>query len=157
MAPPLLYDLSKLNLQHIAIPVEEIRKVNPHRFEMELLSGIIHIDYEVTTAVGVKYVTPHEFWVRGHIPGRPLMPGVLMLEAAAQLCSYVTRRLRPEMGFLGFAKADHTRFRGAVVPPTSFFIIAKMVDINRRRVIADCQGVCDGMLVFESNITGMPV
>ena len=80
-----------------------------------------------------------------------------MLEAAAQLCSYVTRILKPEMGFIGFAKADRTRFRGAVTPPNSFYLIAKMVDVNRRRVVADCQGICNGILVFESNITGMPV
>jgi 3-hydroxyacyl-[acyl-carrier-protein] dehydratase len=157
MAPQFLYDLGKLDLNKITIPIEEIRKVNPHRYEMEQLSGIIHIDYDKMTAVGVKHVGLDEFWVRGHIPGRPLMPGVLMLESAAQLCAYVTRIMRPEMGFIGFAKADSTRFRGTVVPPNSFYIIAQMAQMNRRRVVANCQGMCDGMLTFETVITGMPV
>ncbi len=157
MAPRFLYDLGKLDLNKIAIPIEEIRKINPHRYEMEQLSGIIHIDYDAVTAVGVKHVGLDEFWVRGHIPGRPLLPGVLMLESAAQLCSYVTRIMMPEMGFIGFAKADSTRFRGTVVPPNSFYVIAQMAQMNRRRVVANCQGICDGMLTFETVITGMPV
>ena len=85
------------------------------------------------------------------------MPGVIILEAAAQLCSYMSHIVTPDMGFLGFVKADNTRFRGSVTPPNSLYLIAKMVDMSRRRVIARCQGICDGTLVFESDITGMPV
>jgi 3-hydroxyacyl-[acyl-carrier-protein] dehydratase len=157
MAPPLLYDLSKLDLNKITIPIEEIRKINPQRFEMEQLSGIIHVDYPAVTVIGMKQVTLDEFWVRGHLPERPLMPGVIMLEAAAQLCSYMTRLVMPEIGFIGFAKADTTRFRGTVVPPDTLIVIAKMLELTRRRVIANCQGICQGTLVFESCITGMPV
>ncbi|HTV47348.1 MAG TPA: 3-hydroxyacyl-ACP dehydratase FabZ family protein [Phycisphaerae bacterium] len=157
MAPPLLYDLSKLDLDKITVPIEEIRKINPHRFEMEQLSGIIHTDLDTMTVVGLKNVTMDEFWVRGHIPGRPLMPGVIMLEAAAQLCSYMSRVLMPEMTFLGFVKVDSTRFRGIVEPPNTLIIIAKMLEMNRRRVIANCQGICKDSLVFEACITGMPV
>ena len=157
MAPPFLYDLSKLDLNKITVPIEEIRKINPHRFEMEQLSGILCIDYPASTVVGLKYVTMNEFWVRGHIPGRPLMPGVVMMESAAQLCSYMTHVMMPEMGFIGFVKADDTRFRGVVEPPNTLIVIAKMLEMTRRRVIANCQGICQGSLVFETCITGMPV
>ena len=157
MAPPLLYDLSRLDLSKIEVPLEEIRKVNPHRFEMEQLSGIIHIDRENITIVGVREVRMDEFWIRGHIPGRPLLPGVLMIESAAQLCSYAGRVLIPDMGFIGFARCDEGKFRGTVIPPATLYIIAKMVDVNRRRIVAECQGVCNGSLVFECQITGMPV
>jgi len=157
MAPPFLYDLSKLDLNKITVPIEEIRKINPHRFEMEQLSGILCIDYPASTVVGLKYVTMNEFWVRGHIPGRPLMPGVVMMESTAQLCSYMTHVMMPEMGFIGFVKADDTRFRGTVEPPNTLIIIAKMLEMTRRRVIANCQGICQGSLVFETCITGMPV
>ena len=157
MAPSFLYDIGSLDLNRIETPIEDIRKINPHRFEMEQLSGIIHVDIPSVTVVGVKFVTMDEFWVRGHIPGRPLMPGVIILEAAAQLCSYMSHTVTPDMGFLGFVKADNTRFRGSVTPPNSLYLIAKMVDMSRRRVIARCQGICDGTLVFESDITGMPV
>jgi len=155
MAPPFLYDISSLDLNKVVIPLEEIRKVIPQRFEMEMLSGIIH--YEEDVLVGFKDLGLDEFWVRGHIPGRPLMPGVLMIECAAQLCAFYTMRRQPQMGFVGFAKCDNVRFRGVVIPPKRLYMIARTVEINRRRAIANCQGIVDGSLVFEATGTGMSV
>lgn len=157
MAPPFLLDISRIDLNQIVVPIEGIRKVIPQRYEMELLSGIVHIDPETNTVLAVKHVTNDEFWVRGHIPGRPLMPGVMMIECAAQLCAYWTCHLHPEFGFVGFAKCDDVRFRGTVVPPSSLYMIAQLVEITRRRAIGKCQGICNGTLVFEATITGMPV
>ncbi|HVT82904.1 MAG TPA: 3-hydroxyacyl-ACP dehydratase FabZ family protein [Phycisphaerae bacterium] len=155
MAPTFLVDLSGIDLNKIIIPLEEIRKIIPQRFEMEMLTGIVHDDEG--TVVGFKDISLDEFWVRGHIPGRPLMPGVLMIECAAQLCAFWTMRKHPEMGFVGFAKCDEVRFRGTVIPPARLYMIAQMVEINRRRAIAKCQGICNGTLVFEATITGMSV
>lgn len=157
MAPLFLYDLSSLDLDRVIVPIEQIREVLPQRYEMELLTGIVHIDNEKMAIVGFKDITEHEFWARGHIPGRPLMPGVMMIECAAQLCAYWTMKNRPEMGFVGFAKCDQTRFRGTVVPPSRLYMIAQMTELNRRRAVASCQGICNGALVFESLITGMSV
>lgn len=157
MAPTFLYDISHVDLSKIVVPIEGIRAIIPQRFEMEMLSAIVHIDESCSTIIGVKHVTPNEFWVRGHIPGRPLMPGVLMIECAAQLCAYWTMQHQPEMGFLGFARCDEAIFRGKVVPPSSLYMIAKIENMSRRRAIAKCQGVCDGTLVFEATITGMSV
>lgn len=156
MAPPFLYDISSLDLNKVVISLEEIRKIIPQRYEMEMLSGIIYDDDGVLM-VGYKDVTLDDFWVRGHIPGRPLMPGVLMIECAAQLCAFCTMRKQPELGFVGFAKCDNVRFRGVVAPPKRLYMIAKMVEQGRRRSIANCQGICDGNLVFEATITGMSV
>jgi 3-hydroxyacyl-[acyl-carrier-protein] dehydratase len=155
MAPQFLFDLSQLDLHKVITPIEEIRKVIPQRFEMEMLTGIVYDDN--VTAVGFKDITMEDFWVRGHIPGRPLMPGVMMIEAAAQLCAYSTMRQRPEMGFMGFAKCDNVRFRGMVVPPARLYIIAQMVEMGRRRAVANCQGIHEGTLVFEATVTGMSV
>jgi 3-hydroxyacyl-[acyl-carrier-protein] dehydratase len=155
MAPPFLFDLSNVDLNKVIVPIEEIRRVIPQRFEMEMLSGILYDDGKV--AVGFKDVSLDDFWVRGHIPGRPLMPGVLMIECAAQLCAYCAMRQRPEMGFVGFAKCDNVRFRGTVVPPARLYMIAQMVELGRRRAIATCQGIYDGTLVFEATVTGMSV
>lgn len=155
MAPSFLYDISSLDLNKVIVPLEEIRKIIPQRFEMEMLSGIIYDDG--TTIIGFKDVTTEDFWARGHIPGRPLMPGVLMIECAAQLCAFYTMRAQPEMGFVGFAKCDNVRFRGVVVPPTRLYMIAQMVEMTRRRAIANCQGIWNGSLVFEATITGMSV
>ena len=155
MAPQFLLDLSAIDLNRVVVPLEEIRKVIPQRFEMEMLSGIVHDEPDFS--VGFKDFTLDEFWVRGHIPGRPLLPGVLMIECAAQLCAYRTMRLQPEMGFVGFAKCDEVRFRGTLVPPGRLYMIAQVVEMNRRRAIAKCQGVHDGSLIFEALITGMSV
>jgi 3-hydroxyacyl-[acyl-carrier-protein] dehydratase len=157
MPPPLIYDLSPIDMSKPVVTIEGIREVLPHRFEMEMLSRIVHIDTTTDTIVGVKVLTMDEFWVRGHIPGRPLMPGVLMIECAAQLCAFWTMKKQPEMGFVGFAKCDDTRFRGTVTPPSELVMIARLVELNRRRAVALCQGLVGGNLVFESRITGMSV
>lgn len=155
MPPPLLFDIAKLDENKILHSRDEIYRVIPQRFEMEQLSAIIYEDKQC--AVGYKDVREDEFWVRGHIPGRPLMPGVLMIECAAQLCAYLTMKLQPEMGFVGFARCDNTCFRGTVVPPSRLIMVVKLTDINRRRAVGACQGFCKGQLVFESTITGMSV
>ena len=54
-------------------------------------------------SLGFKDVTENEFWVRGHIPGRPIMPGVIMIEAAAQMASFFMKRVYGLTGFIGFS------------------------------------------------------
>ena len=61
-------------------------------FEMEQLTAIVFDDVERGICVGYKDIGPDEFWVRGHMPGMPLMPGVIMCESAAQLCGYFVQR-----------------------------------------------------------------
>ena len=155
MAPQFLLDLSTIDLNRVVVDLEGIRKIIPQRFEMELLSGIVYDGPEAV--VGYKDFTHDDFWVRGHIPGRPLLPGVLMIECAAQLCAFRTMRQQPEMGFVGFAKCDEVRFRGMLVPPGRLYMIAQTIEMNRRRAIAKCQGIHNGNLIFEATITGMSV
>jgi 3-hydroxymyristoyl/3-hydroxydecanoyl-(acyl carrier protein) dehydratase len=80
-----------------------------------------------------------------------------MIECAAQLCAYRTMKLRPDMGFVGFAKCDEVRFRGTLVPPGRLYMIAQTIELSRRRAIARCQGIHNGTLIFEAQITGMSV
>lgn len=157
MPPTFLYDLSKVDFTKTQVDIEGIRAVIPQRYEMEMLSGITFIDSPNDVIIGYKDVTTSDFWVRGHIPGRPLMPGVMMIECAAQLCAYWTMKKQPEMGFVGFAKCDDVRFRGTVVPPERLYMIAKLTELNRRRAVAACQGLVNGTLIFEATITGMSV
>src|ERR1700749_5126365 len=130
MAPAFLYDISKLDLNAIEIPIEGIRAEIPQRYEFELLSGIVHVDDPVGAIGGGKEIRENEFWVRGHMPGRPLMPGVLMIECAAQLCAYWTMKKQPEMGFVGFARCSDVIFRGTVIPPNKLYMIAQMSDLS---------------------------
>ena len=151
-ADPALYDPTK-----VMYGPEEIRKRNPHRYEFELLHGVLAFEPRNEIIVGVHHATEDAFWVRGHIPGRPLFPGVLMVELAAQLCSFYWRMAYPEIDkFFGFGGIEETRFRGAVEPGQDLIVVGKSVQVKPRRAIFDCQGFVDGSMVFETRIKGMP-
>lgn len=157
MPQEILIDFKAFDLTKTTVDMETIRTVIPHRYEMEQLSGIIKFDPEHQIIIGYKDVTQNEFWVRGHIPGRPLMPGVIMLEAAAQLCTYYYKKTTQDDRFLGFGGIDNVKFRGKVVPGDRLILIAKNKELRSRRAIFDTQGVVDGKLVFEAVIIGMVV
>ncbi|MBN2456037.1 MAG: hypothetical protein JXB29_05805, partial [Sedimentisphaerales bacterium] len=102
MPPPLLFDLSEIDLRSEPIfKKQDITKVNPQRFEMQQLDGVLWYDKDKHLILGYKDVTGNEFWVRGHIPGRPLMPAVIMVEAAAQLSSFFVKQIYQLEGFIG--------------------------------------------------------
>jgi len=160
MPPPLLFDLSQIDLR--AEPVfdrEAICKVNPQRFEMQQLDGILWYDKEKSQVLGYKDVTENEFWIRGHIPGRPLMPGVIMVEAGAQLSSFFLKQVYHERGFIGFAGIDGTRFRSTVEPGQRLYLLGHILKYKRRKrathVTTAVQGVVEGAIVFEATVSGM--
>lgn len=157
MVPSLLFDISHLDMDKVMFGVADIEAINPHRGCMRLLDGFIYAtepDETPARAVAFKDVRDDEFWVPGHIPGRPLFPGVLMIEAAAQVASFVClRRFRDR--FLGFTGADSIKFRGHVVPGDRLVLLAQEVQFKRRRSICNAQGLVNGTLVFEGTITGM--
>lgn len=115
-----LVDLSQIDMDRPIADQEEIRKYNPQRFEMEQLTAVVYTNEQHISCVGYKDVTDREFWVRGHMPTLPLMPGVVMLECVAQLCSFVTQKydlLGAEM--VGFGGLEDVRFRDFVLPATA--------------------------------------
>jgi 3-hydroxyacyl-[acyl-carrier-protein] dehydratase len=148
---PALIDQSK-----VAITKEQIYQVNPHRHEFQQLDGIFFIDDQANVMAGYRDVGADEFWVRGHIPGRPLLPGVLMIESAAQLVSYYILTHVQEEGFLGFGAVDQVKFRGQVRPGDRLILIGRMVEMRgRRRHVGLVQGFVKDQMVFEGLITGM--
>jgi 3-hydroxyacyl-[acyl-carrier-protein] dehydratase len=152
-----LVDLASLDLEHPRFGIEAVRRFNAHRHEMEQLSGIVQVNSQEGWIVGFRDVRTDEFWVRGHIPGRPIFPGVLMAESCAQLSSfymYQTLDL-PEGAFIGFGGLDRVRFRGIVTPPVRMWLIGRAVKITSRVGILDTQAVVDDRVVFEGRITGM--
>jgi 3-hydroxyacyl-[acyl-carrier-protein] dehydratase len=157
MPPQPVLDLSKIDLTKILIDKEGIRTINPQRYEMEHLDGIVHLDVDQGIAVGFKEVREDEFWVRGHIPGRPLLPGVIMIEAAAQLASFYTKYALKYEGFFGFGGVDEVKFRGTVIPPSKLILVGRALEVRPRRSVCYVQGYVEDKMVFEAKITGMPV
>ncbi len=158
MPPELHIDPSQLDLSRVLAGRNEIERVNPQRFEMEQLTAIVHMDTEQNLIAGYKEVTEDEFWVRGHMPDYPLMPGVLMCEAAAQLCSYYIMVNGLMQGdFLGFGGMENVRFRGPVRPGDRLVLIGKGIKMHRRQCIFNVQGFVGPTMVFHADIIGVPL
>jgi 3-hydroxyacyl-[acyl-carrier-protein] dehydratase len=158
MPPPLLFSLSQIDLT--ARPIfdkEAIAKINPQRFEMQQLDGIQWYDKEKFLILGYKDVTETEFWVRGHIPSRPLMPAVIMVEAAAQLSSFFVKHIYDLKGFIGFAGIDSAKFRAVVEPGQRLYLLGHLTKFKRRKYTCSVQGIVGDTMVFEVVVSGMNV
>lgn len=158
MPPEITIDPATLDLSRVVADQEAIRKVNQQRFEMEQLTAVVHIDPVNHVIAGYKDVREDEFWVRGHMPGYPLMPGVLMCEAAAQLCSYyiVTQNVM-QGDFIGFGGLENVRFRGTVHVGDRLVLVAKGTRINRRQTVCTVQGFVGATMVFHADVIGVPL
>jgi 3-hydroxyacyl-[acyl-carrier-protein] dehydratase len=158
MPPEVHFDPARLDFSRVHADQEAIRRVNPQRHEMEQLTGIVHIDLEQKLVAGYKDVGKDEFWARGHMPGYPLLPGVLMCEAAAQLCSYFTAAFGLASGdFVGFGGMENVRFRGMVHPGDRLVLIAKALRMHRRQTLFNVQGFVASTMVFHADILGVPL
>jgi 3-hydroxyacyl-[acyl-carrier-protein] dehydratase len=153
MPPKLLFDITEIDLDAVLADQEAIRQVNPQRGDMEHLNGIIWSDRR-GKIIGYKDVRPDEFWVAGHIPGRPLLPGVLMIEAAAQLASYYVKAVLKWEGFIGFGGVEDCKFRQQVLPGCRLYLLAQQGSTRHRRFTSRMQGLVNGQLAFEATIIG---
>ncbi|BAZ52658.1 beta-hydroxyacyl-(acyl-carrier-protein) dehydratase FabZ [Nostoc sp. NIES-4103] len=135
---------------------EEIQKLLPHRYPFLLVDKII--DYVPgKLAVGIKNITVNEPQFQGHFPGRPLMPGVLIVEAMAQVGGIVLKQLPGlEEGLFVFAGIDKVRFRRQVVPGDQLVMTVELLTIKQRRfgkmqarAEVDGQLACEGELMFS--------
>jgi 3-hydroxyacyl-[acyl-carrier-protein] dehydratase len=158
MPPAALVDPATIDTSKVLVDREGIRRCNPQRFEMEQLTAILRIDVEEKIAIGYKDVEADEFWVRGHMPDYPLMPGVLICEAAAQLSGFFSKQIKLlEEGFIAFGGMEDVRFRGQVKIGDRLVLVCKALRLHRRHTIFECQGFVGTNLVFHGKIIGVPI
>ncbi|MFM1841334.1 MAG: (3R)-hydroxymyristoyl-[acyl carrier protein] dehydratase [Cyanobacteriota bacterium] len=136
--------------------IQDIRELLPHRYPFALVDRII--DFQAgKKAVGLKNVTINEPFFPGHIPDRPIMPGVLIVEAMAQVGGVVLTQLPGMRGkFFAFAGIDGVRFRRPVVPGDQLIMTVELVSFKLQRIAkmrgeakVDGQLVCGGEMMFS--------
>ncbi len=155
----LLIDPALLDFDQVVADVEEIRRYNPQRFEMEQLTAVIYEDLEEYACAGYKDIGRDEFWVRGHMPDMPLMPGVIVLEAAAQLCSFFSQK-HDLLGaaMIGFGGLENVRFRAPIIPGDRLLLICKMTKVRPgRMIVCRFQAVVGETLVVDGMLKGIPI
>ena len=154
----LILDPSEYDLDHVVADIEEIRRCNCQRFEMEQLTAIVFDDQERFICVGYKDLTDEEFWVRGHMPGMPIMPGVIMCEAAAQMASFYTQKHKlMKAAMIGFGGLKDVRFRGVVRPGDRFVIVVRLLKARRMMITSEFQCFVGDSLVCEGVLKGIPL
>lgn len=135
------------------LTIEEIHQLLPHRYPFALVDRILEY-VPGQKAVGLKNVTFNEPYFPGHIPSRPLMPGVLMVEAMAQVGGIVLVQLPGMEGkFFAFAGIDKVRFRRPVTPGDQLIMTVELLSFKQNRIAKmQGRGEVDGQLAVQGEM-----
>jgi 3-hydroxyacyl-[acyl-carrier-protein] dehydratase len=152
-----IIDPADIDCDRVIADIATIRKYLPQRDAMEQLTAIVLDDVERHLCIGYRDISLDEFWVRGHMPGMPIMPGVIMCEIAAQVLTYhIQRNDLSGADMVGFGGMDGVKFRG-VVKPGDRLVMAVQVTKHRRGRMVNCrfQGFVGESLVCEGELAGV--
>ena len=138
-----------------SLNIDEILKILPHRYPMMLVDRVLELDLEAKTIVGIKNLTFNEPFFQGHFPGMSIMPGVLQLEAMAQLGGILLNKISNREGQVAlFLSIDDARFRRLVVPGDQLRLEVEVLKIRMKmakvqgKIIVDGEVACEAKLMF---------
>lgn len=135
------------------LEASEIQKIIPHRYPMLLVDRIIELE-PMKRAVGIKNITMNEMQFLGHFPGDPIMPGVLMIEAMAQVGGVALLYPEENRGKIAvFGKIDNVRFRKQIIPGDQVITEAIITKIRGNMGVCKCKGRVDGKVACECECT----
>ena len=134
------------------LDINEVKKILPHRYPFLMLDRVVDFEGE-TKCTGVKQVTINEPYFQGHFPDHPVMPGVLQLEAMAQLASIMLLRVEENQGKIGyFMSADNVKWRKPVFPGDTLFIEGEILKIRRNIGVARARCIVNDEMVSEAEL-----
>jgi 3-hydroxyacyl-[acyl-carrier-protein] dehydratase len=150
-----LLDLSGIDLSARLMPRQGFERYNPHRGNMALLDWLVWERPDKTQGIGLHHVREDAFWAAGHFPGKPIMPGVLMVEAGAQMACYLYNVRMPGPKTVAFMKIEEATFRNMVQPGDDLFLLCNEIRFGGRRFISDVQGMVGDRVAFDCRICGI--
>jgi len=134
------------------LDINDIKKILPHRYPFLLVDRVIELE-EDKRAVGIKNVTMNEFYFPGHFPDMPIMPGVLIMEALAQVAGVMMLNKRDNKGkYAFFMSMDKVKFRKAVVPGDQLVLETEVLKLRSKTVQVRAVASVDGKVVAEGEL-----
>ncbi|OGX27641.1 MAG: hypothetical protein A3F87_02660 [Omnitrophica WOR_2 bacterium RIFCSPLOWO2_12_FULL_51_24] len=134
------------------LDINDIQKILPHRYPFLLIDKIIELEDD-KRAVGIKNITMNEFYFPGHFPNRPIVPGVLIMEALAQVAGVMMLNKRENLGkYAFFMSMDKVKFRKAVVPGDQLVLETEVLKLRSKTVQVKAVATVDGKVVAEGEL-----